>query len=429
MTFRDAVRSLRSDKSRTFFYWITYFLTSMFIFLFFNIMMSDPKGMKLITSGEDLVATFIVVVVVVICLMCISFANNFYVRSKGKDIAVRMICGATFTKVTAYLFVQILIIMICSIPLGILTGYILMPVLNSLIASFTSSSLVIGVHSEANTLVYILLGMIVIWSMAVNLSFTYTNAAFSMMTNDGSYSTKEGGTFGGLLSSIPPVFKQIFYLALFLIPLFAMFNPNVSKMTVSLMGLIGVWGIMNYIIIPRITKSMDKTNVNKPLILAGNGFLRKDLMINKGSIILFIRCAVVQISIIAERQDQIFDSMLFSFSYVLMNFLLAMMIMFKSSTEQTGRRKYFEVLYQIGFEEKDLKKVINTEVIKLYGMVAGITLIYIGVMMTAIMKDGGLSPQMMVLLIAELLIPILLCMVVNIFTYRRAVLTDLSKPR
>ena len=41
-------------------------------------------------------------------LMCIQFANNFYVRSKGKDIAVRLVCGATFNKVTAYLLVQTL---------------------------------------------------------------------------------------------------------------------------------------------------------------------------------------------------------------------------------------------------------------------------------------------------------------------------------
>ena len=106
MTFRDAIRSLKEDKSRTFFYWITYFLTSMFIFLFFNIMMSDEKGIGIITDGSDFIATFIVVVVVVICLMCIQFANNFYVRSKGKDIAVRLVCGATFNKVTAYLLVQ-----------------------------------------------------------------------------------------------------------------------------------------------------------------------------------------------------------------------------------------------------------------------------------------------------------------------------------
>lgn len=429
MTFRDAVRSLKSDKSRTFFYWMTYFLTSMFIFLFFNIMMSDEKGMKLITSGEDLIATFIVVIVVVICLMCIQFANNFYVRSKGKDIAVRLVCGATFSKVTAYLMVQILIIMICSIPVGILAGYLLMPLLNSLIASFTSSALVIGVHQEANTLVFILLAMIVVWSTAVNLSFTYTNAAFSMMTNDGSYSSKDGGTFGGFLASIPVLFKQIFYLALFIIPLFAMFNPAVSKMTVSLMGLIGVWGIFNYIIIPFITRDMDKTNVNKPSVLAGNGFLRKDLEINKSSIILFIACAVVQISIIAERQDRIFDSMLFTFSYVIMNFLLAMMIMFKTSTEQSGRRKYYEVLYQIGFQENALKKITGRELLKLYGLVAGTALIYIGVMLAAIMREGGLSTHMMILLIAELIIPVIFCMIVNVVTYRRAVLTDLAKPR
>ena len=428
MTFRDAIRSLKEDKSRTFFYWITYFLTSMFIFLFFNIMMSDEKGIGIITDGSDFIATFIVVVVVVICLMCIQFANNFYVRSKGKDIAVRLVCGATFNKVTAYLLVQTLIIMALSIPLGILCGIILIPALNAQISSVLNTDLVISTHSEANLLVGILMGMIVVWATALNLSFTYTNAAFSMMTNDGSYSTKEGGTFGAFLAKIPLIVKQIIFTALFIVPLVFMFNKDVSKLTLSIIGLFGVYGVINFIVIPWITNSMDNVNLSKPKILAGNGFLRKDLDINKSSIILFIACAVVQISIIAERQDSIFDSMLFTFSYILMNFLLALMIMFKSMTEQTGRRRYFKVLNQIGFEETDLKKITHNELFKLYGLCAGISFLYVGIMLLAMKVTEGMNTHVMNLLTVTLLLPLLICMFINIFTYGRAVLKDLTKP-
>lgn len=429
MIFRDAIRSLKEDKSRTFFYWMTYFLTSMFIFLFFNILMSNERGVEMIVGGTDFIATFIIIIVVVICLLCIQFANNFYVRSKGKDIAVRLVCGATFNKITAYLFAQTVIIILLSIPLGILAGILLIPVLNAFLVNFTSADFTIGIHSYANMIVAILIGMILMWSTAVNLSFTYTNAAFSLMTNDGSYSSKEGGTFGTLLAKIPLIVKQIFFTAVLIVPLVLMFNPEVSKLTLSLMGLIGVWGVINFVIIPWISQSMDKVNINRPQILAGNGFLRKDFDINKSSIILFIACAVVQISIIAERQEQIFDSLLFTFSFVLMNFMLAMMIMFKSMTEQTSRRRYYRVLNQIGFEENRLKAITKNEVVKLYGITAGISLLYIGAMLLSLSLSEGMSKGLLILLLSTLIIPIMLCLLINIYTYRKAVLSDLGKPR
>ena len=120
--------------------------------------------------------------------------------------------------------------------------------------------------------------------------------------------------------------------------------------------------------------------------------------------------------------------MLFTFSYILMNFLLALMIMFKSMTEQTGRRRYFKVLNQIGFEETDLKKITHNELFKLYGLCAGISFLYVGIMLLAMKVTEGMNTHVMNLLTVTLLLPLLICMFINIFTYGRAVLKDLTKP-
>ena len=70
MIFRDAIRALKFDKPRTFFYWLTFFLTTLFIFLFFNILFSNPKGAEYLTGGTDMLATGIIITVVIICLAC-----------------------------------------------------------------------------------------------------------------------------------------------------------------------------------------------------------------------------------------------------------------------------------------------------------------------------------------------------------------------
>ena len=86
MIFKDALRSLKDDFLRSFFYFLTLLVTSMFIYLFFNIMMSDPVGVSLLEGSTDLLATAVTVSVVVICLIAILFANDFFAKRKAKEL-------------------------------------------------------------------------------------------------------------------------------------------------------------------------------------------------------------------------------------------------------------------------------------------------------------------------------------------------------
>ena len=98
-------------------------------------------------------------------------------------------------------------------------------------------------------------------------------------------------------------------------------------------------------------------------------------------------------------------------------------------TEQTSRRRYYRVLNQIGFEENRLKAITKNEVVKLYGITAGISLLYIGAMLLSLSLSEGMSKGLLILLLSTLIIPIMLCLLINIYTYRKAVLSDLGKPR
>lgn len=92
---RSALRSIKDDFSRSLFYWLTFVLTSMFMFLFFHLSLSDFVGVTFINSTNNM-ETFITVLVIVICMVVIYFANDFYVKKKSKELAVRLVCGATY---------------------------------------------------------------------------------------------------------------------------------------------------------------------------------------------------------------------------------------------------------------------------------------------------------------------------------------------
>ena len=74
---KDVFNSLMNDKVRTFFCWITFTITSMFIFLFFTVAMSDAVGVTMIRGKSD-IPTILMVASVILCSVEIVFANDSY---------------------------------------------------------------------------------------------------------------------------------------------------------------------------------------------------------------------------------------------------------------------------------------------------------------------------------------------------------------
>jgi hypothetical protein len=92
---------LKKTFSKAFFYWLIFVLTTMFIYLFYNISMSDPSVNPLNDTGNMI--TYVMIIVIILCSIDILFANDFYVKLKGKDLAVRLICGGKFTQIAGFL--------------------------------------------------------------------------------------------------------------------------------------------------------------------------------------------------------------------------------------------------------------------------------------------------------------------------------------
>ncbi|MCD8028686.1 MAG: hypothetical protein LUF02_08540 [Erysipelotrichaceae bacterium] len=95
MIYKEAIRSIKDDFSRSLFYWLTFVITSMFIFLFFNLSYNKMVGFTFINNKNDLMS-YITIFVVAVCLIVIFFANDFYVKKKAKQLAIQLVCGATF---------------------------------------------------------------------------------------------------------------------------------------------------------------------------------------------------------------------------------------------------------------------------------------------------------------------------------------------
>ena len=146
MIFKEAMRSLRNSRSKAIFFALTFYITTTLLFVYFNMAAALTGGQPevYITSANqaDLfqllekgnAGNLMMVFVVVMCFIDLLFCNDFFVKNKAKELAVRLICGATYIHLALYLLIQTVLLLVISIPLGILTGYGLIGLMNHLLA-------------------------------------------------------------------------------------------------------------------------------------------------------------------------------------------------------------------------------------------------------------------------------------------------------
>ena len=314
MIVRDAIRSLKNSMAKAVFYWLTFVLTSMFVFLFFNISMSESLGFTWINNNNDTVTT-VTVFVITICLIIIFFANDFFVKNKARELAIRLVCGATFLQLAEYLLVQTFILMVIAIPFGITGALILVPVLNGIISSILNSPFSIGIYPYAVLTTIIILGLVVFWTTYLNLSFAYRNSA-SMLLNERKLINPLSG-FSMIDDNFVLTekekeerrkeklarrergakFRKIACIILFLFPLIVFHFNRDMALVVSIFGMVGFYlGVPN-VIIPELNRLTRDSKTDDPELLAVAGFYRTDLTILRSNIILFLASAILLVCI------------------------------------------------------------------------------------------------------------------------------------
>ncbi len=419
MIFRDAVRSLKKDFSRTFFYWLTFFVTSMFMFLFFNISMSDEIGVTFINSKND-VSTNVTIFVIILSSIDIMFANNFFIKKKAKHLAVMLVSGATYLQLAAYLLIQTFILLLIAIPLGIICVLILIPLINSYLASGLSSAFRVTVHFEAVVSTAIVLVYVIFWATLLNLSFAYRNSA-SLMMNESSISLKAGEPFFRI-AGISKKVKKILHIVLFLAP-FICFYWNYN--TILLMSVISLAGMVMCIrtwFLPLVNKLIYEKKMDNPIDLIVYGFFRNDLTLMKSNYILLLVGSILLVSFLIDINGQPLETMLVLLSYIVMNVLQSMAIMFRYATEISGRTKFFKSIQNIGYMEEDVKKIILKESLLFYGFVLLLGSLYLVNTFVSLLIAKEIQFSFAFMLYMLFVIPLAVSCLINYIYYRKSIL-------
>ena len=414
MIIHDAFMSLKNDMIHSFFYWLTFVISSMFIFLFLVVSMSDAVGVTFVQAKGD-VATNLAVFSSVLCMVEIVFANDFYVKSKSRELAVRLVCGATYVQLAQYLLSQTVFLVAIAIPVGILAGIICIPLIGGLMSNITGTVMSINITGEALIWTICILAFVVFWTLILNLSFAYRNSAAQLLN---SQTIKTGSSNPFLTAFLEDLNKgkqgtisRLICLGMFLIPIGLFYYSPSASMIFAAVSLVGLNNVIKNMAMPYLNSHIEK-HITDPEKTGYLGFVRHDLKILKTNLLLLIVTSVLLITILVATTSAT-DAVLVLITYVAMSTLLSMAILFRYSSDLSFRKKYYRTLSHIGFMQDNEKRMITKEVFTFYGIVIALILFYVINLSASLIMGGSLSVTSMLILLISAVIPEQICMVIN----------------
>lgn len=427
MIFHDALGSLKNDFSRSFFYWLTFLLTTTFSVLFFSVASQEEIGFTLIHASND-VSTTITIFSVVICMIEVFFANDFFIKTKSKALAIQLICGAKFVQLAEYLLCQTFILLAAAIPCGILLAVGLIPVTNTAISMYLHSSFTIQVNSTAIIGTAFVVLTLIFWTTYLNMAFAYRNNASTLLNERSVLTGLSSSLLAGLgINKIENVKKAVKILqgigsiVLFIAPLAFMFRSPDNIFVLSLASMAGFLFTTTTVVIPGVSKLLKDCCIHKPVALTFLGFLRTDIRIMRVNVILLVLSSVLLISTLVTGCDTAMLMMMVLLSYIVINILLSLAVMFKFSTDILNRKKYFMTMDQLGYFKRDLNGIILAETTVFYVYVIFSALIPIGFIFALLSLRGMMEIPVIAFLTGSFLVPMLVCYLVTLLYYFKTV--------
>lgn len=410
--------SLKKDMSKSIFYFLTFLLTTIFIFSFFNLTFNPYSGIHL-GKDDTTFVTPIAVFVIVIAMLCVFLANNFYVSNKGKEISIILMSGASIYQLGFYLFLQVFTIMLCAIPLGLVLGYLLIPSINSLfMMTFKYSGQLFYLSSQTFPATFMILAFEVMWCSMLNLGYCVRSTINSMIHD------KNKIDLSGLKG--PQITSKVFII-LYFVPmvLFLFVKDSTSYMFIALFGLIGISGLIKKVLPEYIRKRQRNNSLENSKDLISLGFFHSDIQKIFGLLLISLLSSVLLTCIIVYTIKQPLVSMVALMSYVSVMILMSLTIVFKIGMELSKRKGNFENLCRLGFSLEQLKRIIKKEMICFYGVILLLLLSYQIIILCNLLLRAKITFYLFLIILIIQIVPLFISCLLSIKLYKSILPTSI----
>ncbi|MEG0823225.1 MAG: hypothetical protein RSG07_01830, partial [Erysipelotrichaceae bacterium] len=185
-TVRLSLSILKSEKKESVFYCFSLFMAVTVMFIFFSAMSnpninvpSEVEGLVMSTGNlAGTVATsfssILAFLVIFLCIMCVFFANSFYLIGKSKYLGLMILSGTSVMKRAIFLFVQNTVLLLVAIPAGLVVGYIGTIIMNAILYSLMGiNASIFTIFPECLMYTAVVIFLVVIWLMVIDAGFSY----------------------------------------------------------------------------------------------------------------------------------------------------------------------------------------------------------------------------------------------------------------
>ena len=413
-----ALRMLKLEYQKTFFYGLSLVCSSAVIFLFFNYMDNHIIGNE-ISTGMGF-SNLLSLAIMLIASATACFANGFFLSKKNEEIGIYTMSGAGVGGVSIYLIVQNFAIIIAAIPLGFLIGYLANPILNQIVYSslhITGNLWHISTQAIVMSIITLLTQTAAL--TVVNAGYAYRHDILQLLHFNNTMKAEAPAS-----SIRMPI---IVYWVTALIPLYVFFQVPVASndtmvfLIVSCIGLYGISGLFKRGL-PQLFEFLQRHfNMNHKIRLIGFGNLSYSIARTATLIKIIIVAIICMICLCITYHDDPSNSTLIYFSYGVIIFLMTFCIVYRVIVENSSNGPLFESLYKLGFVRKDLKRIMRFETLGLYGIILFIPTLYIGIILFIYIQHGLLPIAIAVNLVLAYLIPIVLVGLITYQNYKKVI--------
>ena len=419
---RLSLISLKKDLSKSMFYFLTFLLTTIFIFSFFNLVFHPGANINL-GKDDGTFVTPIAVFVIVIAMVCVFLANNFYVSHKGKEISIILMSGASVFQLGIYLFFQVFIIMIFSIPLGLLIGYLIIPFINSLFAStFLYQGSLFYLSKQTLVATGAILLFEVFWCSLLNLGYCVRSTINSMMNEESKID----------LSGIkgPKFSHRLFILCYFIPPVIFLFlKDSMSFLLFALIGIIGIFGIIKKVLPDWIEKRQKNESLQDSVQLLGLGFFHSDIQKVFGLMIIMLLSSILLTCVTVYTLKQPLVSMVALMSYISVMILMSLIIVFKIGMELNKRKKNFQNLCYLGFSLKQIHQIIHLEMKLFYGFILLLPFVYQVIILLNLLIRSEVTLYFVMIIFIIQIVPVVISYFISIYLYKAIIPKSIIEKR
>lgn len=413
-----ALKMLKLEYQKTFFYALAIISSSAVTFLFFNYMDNSVLGNSI--NGGLQLSNLLSLALMLIAAATACFANSFFLSKKQGEIAIYTMSGAGVGGVSIYLIVQNFVIILCAIPLGFLIGYLANPILNYLVyKAMGVSGNIWYISGEGIMMSVITLLTQTAALTVVNAGYAYRHDILQLLNAERTMKGIDGGN-----SIRMPV---IVYWISALLPFYLYFKVPVSNndsMTFLVISCLGIYGISGLFKrgFPRVIEFMQKRfNINKKIRLVGFGNLSYAIERTATLIKIIIVAIICMICLCLSYYNDPFNRTIIYFSYGVIIFLMSICILYRVMVENSSNGPLFASLYKLGFIKKDLKRLIRFETIGLYGIILFIPTTYVAVILYIFIQHDLIPFTLAINLVAAYTIPIILIALVTYHQYKKVI--------